>query len=119
MRSYNLGNIEILSHDLSYRDNKLNTHPRIKGIETLSYDTAISLAKQYGDDWRLPTIAEFKFLNHYYHTLNILDFTPDPYWTSTDIIDSFHNQFAYYIGSGRYGGIPKGQRLRVRLVRDI
>lgn len=119
MKSFNLGNIEIMSHDLSYRDNKINTHPRIKGIEALTYDMAISLAKQYGDDWRLPTILEFKFLNHYYQTLNILNFKRDSYWSSTDIPEGINNQFAYYMGSGIYGGIPKSQRLRVRLIKDI
>jgi hypothetical protein len=123
MRSYNLGNIEIMDRDLSYRDNKINYHPTIKGINRFSYGMSLDLIKQYGDNWRLPTIEEMKFLQEYYN-LGILNFSKDAYWTSDIIKDSNglpydQNQYAYYLSTRRYGGIPKDQRLSVRLIRDI
>jgi hypothetical protein len=118
MKNYNLGNIEIMGKDLSYRDNKINMHPTIKGIDVFTYDTAINLAKQYGDDWRLPTINEFKFLQEYYN-INILRFSAEAYWAFDNILEGFSNNYAYYLSTRRYGGIPKDQRLKVRLVRNI
>lgn len=118
MRSYKLGNIEIMGKDLSYRDNKINYHPKIKGLEIFNYDTAINLAKQYGDGWRLPTINEFKFLQEYYN-IGILSFSSEAYWAFDNIPEGFSNNYAYYLSTRRYGGIPKDQRLSVRLVRDI
>ena len=117
MKSYNLGNIEIMGNDLSYRDNKINMHPKIQGITRFPYAMAINLANQYGDNWRLPTIQEFLFLQEYAN-LGILNFSREAYWSS-DEIHGLSNQYAYYLSTKRYGGIPKDQRLSVRLVRDI
>ena len=118
MKSYNLGNIEIMGKDLSYRDNKINMHPNIQGISRFPYDMAINLANQYGDNWRLPTIEEFKFLQEY-SNLGILNFSREAYWSSDVIEGGYSNQYAYYLYAKSYGGIPKDQRLSVRLVRDI
>ena len=121
MRSYNLGNIEIMDRDLSYRDNKINYHQTLKGIEVFTYDMAIDLANQYGDNWRLPSIKEFKFLEEYYG-LDLLDLSSSSYWANDSVDESTapsYNHYAYYFGIKRYGGIPKDQRLKVRLVKDI
>ena len=116
-KEYKLGNIAIMSKDL--RD--VTYTP---SINKMDYETALRLIGDMQDVWlwRLPTINELKFLQGY-HELKILNFSRDAYWTS-DIIGDYgdqysYNHYAYYFNGPRYGGIPKTERLCVRLVRDI
>jgi|APGre2960657444_1045066.scaffolds.fasta_scaffold20465_3 anionic cell wall polymer biosynthesis LytR-Cps2A-Psr (LCP) family protein len=117
VKEYKLGSIAIMGSDLQHKI-QYRAYPMPK----MDYDTAISLADdvQDGKGWRLPTIEELKFLQGY-HDLKVLSFSRDAYWTS-DIIEydqHTYNQYAYYFNGPRYGGIPKTERLCVRLVRDI
>jgi hypothetical protein len=114
MKSYKLGNIAIMGADLKH---KVYTNTLMGKMD---YETALKLIEEMQDVWlwRLPTIKELKFLQGY-HELGILNFSNDAYWTSDIIGDYGDNQYAYYFNGPRYGGIPKTQRLCVRLVRDI
>ena len=119
-KEYKLGKIAIMGSDLQHKI-QYRTYPMPK----MDYDTAISLADdvQDGKGWRLPTIEELKFLQGY-HDLKVLNFSRDAYWTSDIISDDYlgavhSNHYAYYFNGPRYGGIPKTERLCVRLVRDI
>ena len=117
-KEYNLGKIAIMGSDLKHKV-YANTL-----MGKMDYETALRLIEDMQDVWlwRLPTIKELKFLQEY-HELRILNFSNDAYWTS-DIIGDYgdqysYNQYAYYFNGPRYGGIPKTERLCVRLVRDI
>ena len=115
-KEYKLGKIAIMGSDLKHKV-YVNTI-----MDKMDYETALRLIEEMQDVWlwRLPTIKELKFLQGY-HDLKILNFSRDAYWTS-DIIEydqHTYNQYAYYFNGPRYGGIPKTQRLCVRLVRDI
>jgi hypothetical protein len=114
-KEYKLGKIAIMGADLrsvSYAamSNKMD------------YESAIRLIEEMQEVWlwRLPAIEELKFLQGY-HELKLLNFSRDAYWTSNIIGDyGSYNHYAYYFINGpRYGGIPKTERLHVRLVRDI
>jgi hypothetical protein len=114
-KEYKLGRIAIMSQDLRSVSYAAMTNK-------IDYDTAIRLIEEMQDVWlwRLPTIKELKFLQGY-HELGILNFSSEAYWTS-DIIEydqHTYNHYAYYFNGPRYGGIPKTQRLCVRLVRDV
>ena len=117
-KEYKLGKIAIMGSDLKHKV-YANTL-----MGKMDYETALRLIEGMQDVWlwRLPTIKELKFLQEY-HELRILNFSNDAYWTS-DIIGDYgdqysYNQYAYYFNGPRYGGIPKTERLCVRLVRDI
>lgn len=119
-KEYKLGKIAIMGADLKH---KVYTNTLMGKID---YETAIRLIEDIQDVWiwRLPTIDELKFLQGY-HELKILNISRDAYWTSDIISDDYlgavhSNHYAYYFINGpRYGGIPKTERLCVRLVRDI
>ena len=118
-KEYKLGNIAIMGADLKH-NLSANTL-----MSKMDYETTLRLIADIQDVWlwRLPTIEELKFLQGY-HELRILNFSRDAYWTSDIIfvknIDQYsYNHYAYYFNGPRYGGIPKTERLCVRLVRDI
>ena len=120
-KEYNLGKIAIMGADL--RSNI--SHGGFVFANKMDYETALRLIEEMQDVWlwRLPTIEELKFLQGY-HGLKILNFSKDAYWTSDIISDDYlgavhSNHYAYYFNGPRYGGIPKTERLCVRLVRDI
>ena len=117
-KEYKLGKIAIMGADL--RQNI--SHGGFVFANKMDYETALRLIGDMQDVWlwRLPTIKELKFLQEY-HKLRILNFSSDAYWSS-DIIEydqHSYNQYAYYFNGPKYGGIPKTERLCVRLVRDI
>jgi hypothetical protein len=119
-KEYKLGKIAITGADLKQNI----SHGGFVFANKMDYETALRLIEEIQDVWlwRLPTIEELKFLQGY-HELRILNFSNDAYWTS-DIIGDYgdqysYNHYAYYFNGPRYGGIPKTQRLCVRLVRDI
>jgi len=120
MEVYKLGKIAIMKEDIKYRYSPYNSLPRV------NYSNAIKFIKDIQDVWvwRLPTIGEFKFLQQY-HNMGVLNFSKEPYWAQDEIKDhGEYNHYGYYFwgidqGKGRYGGIPKTEMLRVRLVRDI
>jgi len=118
MKSYNIGNIAIMGADLKHN---IYTYSLMGKMD---YETALKLIAEIQDVWlwRLPTIKELKFLQGY-HELGILNFSNNAYWTS-DIIGDYgdqysYNHYGYYFNGPRYGGIPKTERLCVRLVRDL
>lgn len=115
IKEYKLGNISIMGSDL---ENKF----KYISMAKMDYSTAVILieAMQSKGAWRLPTLKEFSFLQIFYEN-KLLNFSNDAYWTS-DIIEydqHTYNHYAYYFNGPRYGGIPKTERLCVRLVRDI
>ena len=111
---YKLGKIAIMSRDLTNKVSEYNIMP------TMNYRTAIEKINNIQDVWlwRLPTIEELKFLK-WYHDMGVLNFSNDAYWAQDSVLDTEWNHYAYYISSGAYGGIPKTERLHVRLVRDL
>lgn len=118
MKEYKLGRIIIMGEDLWYKSPSNTLMPK------MDLRTAENLIKEIPSVWvwRLPTIEEFKFLQEY-SDMGILNFSRDAYWSS-DIIGDYgdqysYNHYAYYFNGPRYGGIPKTERLHVRLVRDI
>lgn len=116
-KEYKIGNIAIMSKDLRHNI----SHGGFVFANKMDYETALRLIGDIQDVWlwRLPTLEELKFLQGYYE-LNILNFSKDAYWASNIIGDyDSYNNYAYYFNGPKYGGIPKTERLCVRLVRDI
>lgn len=119
IKEYKLGNISIMGSDL---ENKF----KYISMAKMDYKTAIILieAMQNKGGWRFPTLKEFSFLRIFYEN-KLLNFSNDAYWTNNSIEESvsyggtslYH--YGYYFNGPSYGGIPKTERLCVRLVRDI
>lgn len=116
MRIYNLGILEIMGEDLEIKRG-INSYPR------LTFHEAEEIASSMGEGWRFPTVVEMLFLKEYYAKIGVLNFNRlDAYWLSDRIINgerltqTVGGAFYFWMG---YGGIPKSERLRARLVRNI
>ena len=119
MRNYNFGLFEIMGEDLEI------TLPKSGSSRPFNKLTLVEVeehASRMSGGWRLPTIKEMLFLQEYYN-LRILNFSKEAYWVSDQKIGdemlSENTGGAYYLSMGRYGGIPKYERIKARLVRSV
>jgi hypothetical protein len=124
MKYYNLGIFDIMSEDVAFERNKNPNVPIEYRLDNrIMFDEAISYVKDLGDGWRLPTMKEALFLQEY-SDMNILNFNKSgAYWISGGLEgDEYMGEYSawsYYFNLRRRGGIPKTERLRVRLVRSV
>ncbi len=124
MKYYNLGIFDIMSEDVSFERNKNPNVPIEYRLDNrIMFDEAISYVKDLGDGWRLPTMKETLFLQEY-SDMNILNFSKSvAYWVSGGLEGDEdmgeYSAWAYYFNLRRRGGIPKTERLRVRLVKSV
>lgn len=119
MKSYNFGLFEIMSEDLEITLPKSGSSRPFNKLTLVEVEDHTS---RMSGGWRLPTIREMLFLQEYYN-LRILDFSKEAYWVSDQKIGdemlSENTGGAYYLSMGRYGGIPKYERIKARLVRSV
>jgi len=113
-----------MREDVSFERNKNPNVPlQYRFDNRIMFDEAVSYAEDLGDGWRLPTMGEIIFLQEY-NDMNILNFSNSgAYWVSGGLEGDEdmgkYSAWAYYFNLRRRGGIPKTERLNLRLVRSI
>ena len=108
MKTYKIGNIEVMDRDLpSQTQNEVSYLTAWEAMES----------PEYADGWRIPTIAEMKYLINLSMEYRVLGINyKRPYWTSSY---EFDPKIAYIVFGASLNQTSMYNLYPVRFVRDL